>query len=98
MDRELYAIPVLLGCTLYVTVLALYPAYKLQGAVVSFLASFVAAVGGNSLASHRPRLVEHETQALNDDYRVCGLNPLGSGFKGSGFRVRRLKAVKYDQP
>ena len=34
MGRELYAIPVLLGCTFYVALLGLLPAFRLHGAVV----------------------------------------------------------------
>jgi uncharacterized membrane protein YeiH len=40
MGRELYAIPVLLGCTFYVALLALLPAFRLHGAVVCCLCIF----------------------------------------------------------
>jgi len=40
MGRELYAIPVLLGCTFYVALLGLLPAFRLNGAVVCCLCIF----------------------------------------------------------
>ena len=40
MGRELYSIPVLLGCTLYVALLELLPAFRLHGAVVCCLCIF----------------------------------------------------------
>jgi uncharacterized membrane protein YeiH len=40
MGRELYAIPVLLGCAFYVAVLALIPAFRLHGAVLCCLCIF----------------------------------------------------------
>ena len=40
MGRELYAIPVPLGCTFYVAGLALLPAFRLHGAVVYCLCIF----------------------------------------------------------
>jgi uncharacterized membrane protein YeiH len=40
MSRELYAIPVMLGCTLFVLVLEFLPDHKLAGAVAGFLLSF----------------------------------------------------------
>jgi uncharacterized membrane protein YeiH len=40
MDRELYAIPVLLGCTLFVALLELLPAFRIYGAVVCCLCIF----------------------------------------------------------
>ena len=40
MGRELYAIPVLLGCTLYVALLAFLPAFRIYGAAVCCLCIF----------------------------------------------------------
>lgn len=40
MGRELYAIPVLLGCTFYIALLGLLPAFRLNGAVVCCLCIF----------------------------------------------------------
>ena len=40
MGRELYAIPVLLGCTLFVTLLELLPAFRISAAVVCCLCIF----------------------------------------------------------
>jgi uncharacterized membrane protein YeiH len=40
MSRELYAIPVMLGCTLYVTILELFPEYKIIGSMISILLIF----------------------------------------------------------
>jgi uncharacterized membrane protein YeiH len=41
MARELYAIPVMLGCTLYVTILEFFPEYKIIGSMGSILLIFV---------------------------------------------------------
>jgi uncharacterized membrane protein YeiH len=41
MSRELYAIPVMLGCSLYVLILELLPEYKIIGAIISILLIFV---------------------------------------------------------
>jgi uncharacterized membrane protein YeiH len=40
MTRELYAIPVLLGCVLYVLVLSYWPQYRYAGAVTCALIVF----------------------------------------------------------
>jgi uncharacterized membrane protein YeiH len=40
MSRELYAIPVMLGCTLYVTILEFFPEYKIIGSMISILLIF----------------------------------------------------------
>ena len=40
MTREIYAIPVLLGCTLFVAVLEWLPEYKLAGALAGFALSY----------------------------------------------------------
>jgi uncharacterized membrane protein YeiH len=40
MGRELYSIPVLLGCTLFVALLELLPAFRIYGAVVCCLCIF----------------------------------------------------------
>jgi uncharacterized membrane protein YeiH len=40
MSRELYAIPVMLGCTLYVLILEYLPEYKIIGSVISILLIF----------------------------------------------------------
>jgi uncharacterized membrane protein YeiH len=40
MSRELYAIPVMLGCTLYVLILEFLPDYKIIGSMISMLLIF----------------------------------------------------------
>ena len=40
MSRTIYAIPVLLGCTLYVLILEFLPEYKIEGAIASVLVIF----------------------------------------------------------
>jgi len=40
MSRELYAIPVMLGCTLYVLILEFVPDYKVIGSFISILLIF----------------------------------------------------------
>jgi len=40
MRRKLYSIPVLLGCTAYVALLALLPVFRIYGAVVGCLCIF----------------------------------------------------------
>ena len=40
MSRELYAVPVLLGCSLFVLVLEFAPEYRLEASIVTVLLSF----------------------------------------------------------
>jgi uncharacterized membrane protein YeiH len=45
MSRELYAIPVMLGCTLYVAILEYLPEYQFIGSLISILLIFVMRAG-----------------------------------------------------
>jgi uncharacterized membrane protein YeiH len=40
MSRELYAIPVMLGCTLYAMILKFFPDYDVIGSIISMLLIF----------------------------------------------------------